>query len=131
MRSVRRRDTAPEMALRRALWRRGLRYRVHAACAGACHPDILFPACRVAVFVDGCFWHMCPSHATFPSSNGEWWAEKLAANVERDRRHDSRLRDAGYTVVRVWEHEDPERAACRISELVREIGLGADQLGTD
>lgn len=118
MRTVRRRDTAPEMALRRALWGLGLRYRVHAACVGSCRPDILFTRRRVAVFVDGCFWHVCPAHATLPATNREWWADKLASNVRRDRENDALLRDAGYIVVRVWEHEDPANVACRIADLV-------------
>lgn len=73
---------------------------------------------RVAVFVDGCFWHSCPTHKTRPAANGDWWRAKLAANVARDRDTDQRLRRAGWLVVRVWEHENPERAARRIVKAI-------------
>jgi DNA mismatch endonuclease (patch repair protein) len=76
--------------------------------------DLVFPRHRVAVYVDGCFWHRCPDHATFPKNNAEWWAEKLAGNVARDRDTDARLTAAGWTVIRIWEHEDPVRAADRV-----------------
>ncbi len=78
--------------------------------------DLVFPRRRVAVYVDGCFWHSCPQHATFPKNNAEWWAAKLAANVQRDRDTDARLQAAGWTVVRVWEHEDPVVAATRVED---------------
>ena len=72
---------------------------------------MVFPTQKVAVFVDGCFWHRCPAHATFPKANAEWWVDKLAANVRRDRETDSRLRARGWLVLRFWEHEDPDEAA--------------------
>jgi DNA mismatch endonuclease, patch repair protein len=107
-----RRDTQPEMALRRALHASGYRYRVDWPLPGLPRrrADIAFPARRVAVFVDGCFWHRCPSHKSAPANNREWWAAKLAANVERDRHTDDHLRRLGWTVVRVWEHEPPDEA---------------------
>lgn len=112
----RRRDTAPEMALRRELHRRGYRYFVDKAPLRGLRrrADLVFPRRKVAVYVDGCFWHSCPQHATQPKNNAEWWSEKLAANVRRDRDTDERLTDAGWTVIRVWEHEDPVTAATRI-----------------
>ena len=115
------RDTDPERALRSSLHRRGLRYRLHRRPVAGLRrqADIVFGPARVAVFVDGCFWHCCPDHATSPKANGDWWATKLAANVARDRDTDERLAAAGWTVVRVWEHEDPTAAAARIAELVR------------
>ncbi len=115
------RDTAPELALRRALHRRGLRYRVHRQVipGGRARADITFVTARVVVFVDGCFWHGCPRHATSPKHNGEWWAAKLARNVERDRETDATLAAAGWSVVRIWEHEDPEVAAATVAEIVR------------
>lgn len=109
----RRRDTAPEIALRRELHRRGLRFRVD-------HPlpamprrrgDLVFTRARLVVFVDGCFWHACPEHGTQPTTRAEWWLEKLARNVNRDRDTDSRLAAEGWTVLRIWEHEDPTVAA--------------------
>jgi DNA mismatch endonuclease, patch repair protein len=77
--------------------------------------DIVFGPARVAVFVDGCFWHCCPEHGTQPKRNGLWWSAKLADNVARDRRVDAALAERGWTVLRVWEHEDPEEAAGRIA----------------
>jgi DNA mismatch endonuclease (patch repair protein) len=116
-----RRDTAPELALRRVLHARGRRYRL-------CYPvpglprrtiDIAFPGPKVAVFVDGCFWHGCPEHGTDPKANDEWWAEKLARNVERDRETDAALGARMWRVVRVWEHEDASEAADRVEDVLR------------
>ena len=110
--------TAPELALRSALHRRGLRFRVQRPLSfdRRRKVDIVFPTERVAVFVDGCFWHSCPQHATFPRANGAWWARKLARNVERDRDTDARLRADGWTVIRIWEHEPPQDAADTIEK---------------
>lgn len=112
----RRRDTAPEIALRKELHRKGYRFFVDRAPLPGLRrrADLVFPRKRVAVYVDGCFWHCCPRHATYPKNNAEWWAAKLAGNVQRDRDTDARLRAAGWTVVRVWEHEDPVSAAGRV-----------------
>jgi len=112
----RRTGTAPETALRRELHRRGRRYFVDRAPLPGLRrrADLVFPRHRVAVYVDGCFWHCCPEHATYPRNNAQWWAEKLAGNVARDRDTDARLGAAGWTVVRVWEHEDAAEAADRV-----------------
>lgn len=122
MQRQRRGDTAPEMALRRTLHARGYRYRVdRAPLAGLRRrADLVFPRAKVAVFVDGCFWHRCPHHATVPASNTDWWQAKLDANVARDRDTNRRLDDAGWVVVRVWEHEDPEHAADRVAAAVEQ-----------
>ena len=115
----RRRDTGPEIAIRRILFGSGLRYRVDAPLPGMRRrADLLFRSARVAVFVDGCFWHGCPEHGTQPKSNAIWWAEKIAANIQRDRDTDRRLTEAGWQVVRVWEHEPAAQAAQRIADLV-------------
>ena len=115
----RRRDTKPEMAIRRLLFARGLRYRIDAALPGMRRrADLLFRSAKVAVFVDGCFWHGCPEHGTQPKNNAAWWAEKIAGNIQRDRDTDQRLTEAGWHVVRVWEHEPPAQAAQRIADLV-------------
>lgn len=115
-----RRDTKPEIALRRELWRRGLRYRIDvAAVPGRRRADLVFTRSRVVVYVDGCYWHSCPDHATVPKANREWWVAKLQANVERDRDTDARLAAAGWEVVRVWEHEPPMEAADLIEAAVR------------
>ncbi len=117
-----RRDTAPEMAVRRELHRRGLRYVVDAPVPGLPRrrADVLFRRERVAVFVDGCFWHGCPDHGTSPRANAEWWREKIETNRRRDRDTDERLSDLGWTVVRCWEHEDPVESADRIERVVVE-----------
>jgi len=106
MRTTRRRDTACELELRRALHALGLRYFVDRPlpCAPRRRADILFPTNRLAVFVDGCFWHGCPIHRTEPKSNRDWWRTKLDTNIARDRDTDQSLVEGGWGVVRVWEH---------------------------
>lgn len=115
-------DTAPELALRRELHRRGLRFRKHVRPLPGtrCTADIAFTRLRVAVFVDGCFWHRCPLHSTDPKSNVEFWKAKFERNVIRDRQNDAALSAAGWTVVRVWEHEDIGAAADRVESTVRD-----------
>jgi DNA mismatch endonuclease (patch repair protein) len=123
MRRTKRPGTKPELALRRALHRRGLRYVVDRAAPGTNRRrrvDILLRGARVAVFVDGCFWHSCPSHAHVPRANRAWWSLKLQGIVVRDRDTDVELGAAGWYVARVWEHEDPDLAAERIHRLVEE-----------
>jgi DNA mismatch endonuclease (patch repair protein) len=117
MRANRGVDTSPERLLRKAIHARGLRYRIHMRMkfgAIAVRPDIVFTRRRVAVFVDGCFWHGCPEHVSWPRSNASFWRNKIESNRERDRQQDLALRDAGWTVLRVWEHEDIEDALARI-----------------
>lgn len=120
----RRRDTGPELALRRELHRRGLRYFVDRAPLKGLRrrADVVFPRRKVAVYVDGCFWHSCPVHATSPRNNAQWWTDKLAANVVRDRDTDTRLDAAGWTVVRVWEHEAARDAADKVTRALDEDG---------
>jgi DNA mismatch endonuclease (patch repair protein) len=130
MSRVRNRDTAAEMAVRRELHGRGYRYRVNLRIPelGRSRPDIAFTRQRVAVFVDGCFWHRCLEHATFPRSNKRWWADKLENNVQRDRAIDTALTTIGWTVVRIWEHEDPSQAADRVVTAVDRSTRGAKQV---
>lgn len=121
-RANRRVDTKPELALRSALHRRGLRFRKdHRLEAGGVkvRVDIAFTRRRVVVFVDGCFWHGCPQHQNVPKRNAAYWGPKLAANQARDDRVNGALRTDGWTVIRVWEHEDPEQAADRIEDTVK------------
>lgn len=123
MQSNRSRDTAPEVALRSALHRRGMRFRKHVRPVRglACTVDVVFPTEKLAVFIDGCYWHSCPEHASSPITNGDWWRGKLAATRERDVRNTQSLKDAGWTVLRVWEHEDAEAAAAHVSEVLQRM----------
>lgn len=116
-----RRDTRPEIELRSELHRRGFRFRVDRRPEPGIRvrADIVFAKARVAVFVDGCFWHVCPDHQTWPRSNRDWWRAKLQANVARDRRADAALGEAGWEVVRVWEHQPPREAADDLEGLLR------------
>jgi DNA mismatch endonuclease (patch repair protein) len=121
MANQRRRDTRAEIDLRLELHSRGLRYRVNAAIPGLPRrrADITFSKSRVVVFVDGCFWHGCREHKAVPKTNAGWWAAKLARNVERDRETDAHLAALGWRVIRIWEHEDLERAADLVEAAVR------------
>lgn len=121
MQANRRRDTSPELHVRRLLHARGLRYRVDAAPVKGLRrrADLVFGPARVAVFVDGCFWHACPEHGTRPATHADYWTTKLDRNVRRDRETDRLLAEAGWTVIRVWEHEPAENAAARIEAVVR------------
>jgi DNA mismatch endonuclease (patch repair protein) len=115
-----RRDTPCELALRSAVHRLGLRFRVDWPLPGTRRrADLAFVTARVAVFVDGCFWHGCPVHATWPKANAAWWRAKLAGNIGRDRDTDARLRGAGWRVLRFWEHADMVEAARRVERTVR------------
>jgi len=118
MQSNRGRDTALELRVRSALHRAGLRYRVHVRPVPGlrCTADVLFPRDRVAIFIDGCFWHSCPEHATRPMTNEAWWNRKLTATRERDQRNTEVLLEAGWHVLRVWEHED-------VADVVRDVEL--------
>lgn len=120
MQATRRRDTAGEVALRKALHALGLRYRIDFKLPGTRRrADVAFTRARVAVFVDGCFWHGCPKHGTWPKANAAWWRGKLEGNRQRDRNTDIALRRAGWTVLRFWEHMDPVRAAMRVEKTLR------------
>jgi DNA mismatch endonuclease, patch repair protein len=119
MKSQRQRDTTAETALRSLLHRYGLRFRIHYRLPNLRrHADIAFPRLRLAVFVDGCFWHGCPEHGTWPKQNAEWWREKIEANRRRDVDTDTKLGEKGWLVIRVWEHERPEDAARAIAQVV-------------
>lgn len=123
MRRVPQRGTRAELAIRSALFRMGLRYRVDAPPLKGVRrkADIVFTSARLAVHVDGCFWHGCPLHGTWPKANAEFWRAKIEANQRRDADTDRRLIEAGWTSIRVWEHEDPATAAARIAEVLRAI----------
>jgi DNA mismatch endonuclease (patch repair protein) len=117
----RRKNTEPEVAIRKILHSMGLRFRVTVPIPGMPRRtiDIAFTRARVAVFVDGCFWHVCPEHATSPAANSQWWSNKLSTNQARDAATNEHLASIGWQVVRIWEHEDPTTAAERIAGAVR------------
>lgn len=122
MRANRKTNTKPELAVRRLLHASGLRYRVNYPIVidkTRIRPDVVFQRKKVAVFIDGCFWHGCPAHGTRPRSNSAYWLPKLAGNKERDIRADALLRDIGWTVIRRWEHEPPEMIAQDIIAAVK------------
>jgi len=115
-RAQRRVGTRPEIALRRALHARGHRYRIHRRVLPGVRRemDIVFPSARVVVLTDGCYWHGCPLHGTWPKANAAWWRAKIERNRERDRDTNRLLRAAGWRVVRVWEHEPIDDAVRRV-----------------
>lgn len=116
MRSTPKEGTRAELAIRRRLWSRGQRFRVQFRVPGLPRRriDIAFPRVRLAVFVDGCFWHRCPEHYSMPRANKIWWQDKLERNVIRDAETTEHLKMLGWSVVRIWEHETPELAVDRI-----------------
>ncbi|MCD0453363.1 very short patch repair endonuclease [Actinocorallia sp. API 0066] len=128
MKANKNRDTKPELALRSAIHKRGLRYRVDARPVEGLRrrADVVFPREQIAVFSDGCYWHGCPEHyRPAKRNNQEFWSDKISKNRARDRDTDAQLIDAGWLVIRVWEHEDPVGAADRIAHAVRERLGGA------
>ena len=120
MARVRQKGTRCEIELRKALHAKGLRYRLQVPLLTKPRRvvDIVFPSARLAVFVDGCFWHGCPEHASWPKNNADFWREKIETNRSRDVDTDQRLAALGWETVRVWEHEEATEAANRIAELV-------------
>ncbi|MFD8821153.1 very short patch repair endonuclease [Streptomyces sp. NPDC059605] len=114
------RDTSPELAVRRILHQAGLRYRVHVPVPGLSRRsiDIAFTRHKIAVLLDGCFWHGCPIHATSPKSNADWWRAKLERNVMRDQETMEHLSALGWVVLRFWEHEAPDTVAARVHDVV-------------
>ncbi|MCF3178163.1 very short patch repair endonuclease [Streptomyces sioyaensis] len=128
MRSNRSRDTAPELALRRAVHSRGMRYFVCRRPLPSLRrtADLVFSRAKVAVFLDGCYWHGCPEHCVLAGRNTYYWVSKIQRNKERDRETDSLLRDAGWVSIRIWEHEDPNHAAEKVLDVVtlRRAALG-------
>ena len=120
MRRVRQKRTAPEMLIRRLLHKMNVRYRVNSLVEPylRARPDISIKKYKLAIYIDGCFWHACPIHASWPKSNSEWWKEKIEGNVLRDRRHKLELESCGWTVMRFWEHEIPEEVARHILEFI-------------
>lgn len=128
----RRRDTSIELAVRRLLHAAGARYRVDFApdpTNRRRRADIVFARAKVAVFMDGCFWHGCPEHFVPPRSNTEYWGPNIARNMERDRETTERLEALGWTVMRFWEHEDPLEAAGTILEVLHRSRSSRSSVG--
>jgi DNA mismatch endonuclease (patch repair protein) len=123
MQAIRSRDTRPELLIRQLVHAQGLRYRVAAKPLPGLRrtADMVFRPARVAVFVDGCYWHGCPEHYVPPKTNSGYWSNKVAGNVARDRDTDRRLSDAGWTVLRFWEHESPDACALQIAAVVSKL----------
>ncbi|MEI7059388.1 very short patch repair endonuclease [Nocardioides sp. CCNWLW239] len=121
MRANRRRDTKPELAVRRLVHAAGLRYRVDARPLPLLNrrADLVFTRAKVAVMIDGCYWHGCPKHGIAARTNADYWSAKISRNVERDQETNALLRAAGWTVIRAWEHEDPALVCERIISQVR------------
>jgi DNA mismatch endonuclease (patch repair protein) len=124
MKATPQRDTLAELAIRSELHHLGLRFRLQRCVIpnSRRRVDIAFPRQRVAIFIDGCFWHGCPEHGTWPKANADWWRQKIQRNKERDADSGRRLAAEGWHVIRIWEHENPSVAASRIAEAVRERG---------
>lgn len=116
MARVKSKNTSSELCLRRELWAAGARYRLHADLPGT--PDLVFTKVKLAIFVDGCFWHGCPQHYTEPARNAEFWRAKLHRNLARDRRADASLAELGWQVLRVWEHEVSQNTAGVVSRVL-------------
>jgi len=120
MSKIRGKNTGPEIKLRKLLWSAGIRgYRVHYNLPGK--PDIVFVKKKIVIFIDGCFWHKCPIDFQEPETRKEFWMKKINSNVERDERNNRQLSDAGWTIIRIWEHEmrkEPEKVVQRICEML-------------
>ncbi len=123
MQATPRRDTPAEMRVRRALHAMGFRYSVDAKplAHSRRRADIVFRRARIAVFIDGCFWHGCPQHGTWPRTNADWWRDKIVGNQKRDLDTDRELAEEGWRVFRFWEHQDPLVAARRMAAVLRRL----------
>jgi DNA mismatch endonuclease (patch repair protein) len=125
MRAIRRRDTGPEREIRSRLHREGLRFRVdfsislNAEAAKRARPDIVFTRQRLAIFIDGCFWHACPEHGRKPTKNQQYWSPKIARNVQRDEEQTTALKTEGWKVLRIWAHTPAAEAADLIQQALR------------
>lgn len=133
MAKVRQKGTDAEIALRRELYRRGMRYRVDYEVLRKPRrvADVAFPGLKIAIFVDGCFWHGCPEHATWPKQNAEFWRKKIETNRLRDADTNSRLLDVGWMVLRFWEHQSPTEATETVAQTVAMVKRRAPPAGAD
>lgn len=119
MSRIRGKNTKPEVKIRKALWRKGVRYRIHYKLVG--RPDIVFIRKRIAVFIDGCFWHGCPEHGVRPKSNADFWKKKIQKNIERDKIVNGKLIEEGWAVLRFWEHEIKADIDSVVARIIKEV----------
>lgn len=122
MSRIRGKDTRPELILRKALWKKGARYRMKNRLPG--RPDLIFPGRKLAVFVDGCFWHKCPDHYQSPKKNAKFWREKIEGNVERDNCNTKKLIQNGWRVIRVWEHDIRQNLPDVVQTIMKALATG-------
>lgn len=116
MSRIRGQDTGPELLLRKSLWKMGFRYRTHYKLPGK--PDVVFVSRRIAIFVDGCFWHGCPVHGVRPKTNAAFWEKKIQSAIDRDKKNKVLLEKEGWTVLHFWEHEVEEDLEGLIKKLI-------------
>lgn len=121
MSRIKGKNTKPELKLRKALWKKGLRYRLNYNLPGK--PDLVFVKAKIAIFVDGCFWHGCPLHGSIPKSNHEFWTKKIKKNIERDKEVTKTLQQSGWTVLRFWTHDLKENFDSVITKVKDTIQL--------
>lgn len=119
MSRIKSKDTSPELILRKALWKRGCRYRIHYGLPGT--PDIVFIGKKVAVFIDGCFWHKCPKCYVEPKSNKNYWLSKIKKNVGKDKKNNKTLEEMGWKVIRLWEHEVKKDLNKSVEKIIKEL----------
>lgn len=119
MSRVKGKNTTPEVKLRKALWRKGLRYRLGYKLPGK--PDMVFVSAHVVVFVDGCFWHGCPIHGSIPETNRDFWEKKVKKNIQRDLEVTDKLKGLGWTVLRVWTHELKEHFDSVVDKIIKTV----------
>ena len=121
MSGIRGRNTKPEILLRKAIWGEGFRYSLKSRLPG--RPDVVLTRFKIAIFVDGCFWHRCPVHYKSPAGNQEFWTKKIEGNVARDLRNTKALKEQGWVVLRFWEHDVEKRLPVVLRKILRLIGL--------
>lgn len=119
MSQIKSKNTQPEIAIRKLIWKKGYKYRIGHGLIGK--PDMVFPSYGVTVFIDGCFWHGCPKHCRIPSSNVKYWKQKISGNKQRDNRINRQLKKDGWKVIRVWEHEIKKNLEKAVQRVIKYI----------
>ena len=119
MSQIKSKDTTPEIAVRKLIWKKGYRYRIGHGLMGK--PDMVFPFYGIAVFIDGCFWHGCPKHCRMPSSNVSYWKQKIYGNKKRDKKINRQLKKEGWKVIRIWEHDIKKGSEKSVKRITRHI----------